>query len=60
MLLGDRKCKSKTRIVTLKMIDNTKFNKDKDVEQQEVLHTSLGNVSWNNHLKKLFGSIYQS
>ena len=40
------------------MIDNTKFNKD--VEQQEVLHTSLGSVSWNNHLKKLFGSIHQS
>lgn len=32
-----------TRIVTFKMIDNTKFNKD--VEQQEVLHTSLGSVS---------------
>lgn len=40
------------------MIDNTKFNKD--VEQQEVLHTSLGSVSGNNYLKKLFGSIYQS
>lgn len=51
MLLGYGKCKSKTRIVTFKMIDNSKFSKD--VEQQEVLHTSLGSVSWNNHLKKL-------